>query len=664
MATQLQEHKTSDTDTGVKRAGVELADGSISIPDSRQDVLSKIGKLATTARNALPGNGDILEKRANELVAEATGLASTGATSLEGAQNFLSRAKQLQHDTQAALAAQRNPWSIKTAAAQDSSRFNQVVTLSVPRNQAIDVHYNRATTNRGIEKGHMRLCPGDHGPIKSAAGELWRQPDPNKPDYDTITIATHERHCERTRCGGIQREAFRGFITVKDPCASTGFHVNINNGAKNEHLTSESGVPDLNISADSLLSPEARYDSDSVSSAPEIDALSPSPGDDWQAKGFESFEAYLASFDKRDSLPSEFSVARSENPLKVVLKPGESLHVYQDSSLQGSMDPSAHSPEESIKIGVGAAEARLSQTLPGGGKEYEIRPGSRPSSQPYHFKIIRPGGGPDGLGFEVVAESRVYLGTDNGPVSSSPNISSLPPTSTPAKIESDPTPITELDAVLPQNGSYASVSKPLTIQLGTGPLQVLNIYPQGESTIGTVLSTSQDNSWEFSRSDIRMERDTSTGAPDNRFHLYADDSLKEPRTFTLSVTSPAAPSSVVRSTITAGPDVAEPKKKQEPAVRTRTRLAAADDGVEPISITVAQGEGLLVNYKYGDETTQSRGKTEIQGDIVSVKIPNVGRVSRKSGPDGKDVITIVPEEGFKGEISTKRSSEKEFRLAS
>ncbi len=557
------------------------------LPNTREVAFRQIGELVKAARAAVAGAADPLDVRASKLEAQVSQLGS-GPTSLAQAQGLLAEVKNLENETRSTLASQRNPWGIRASAAQESQRFNQVVTLSVPRGQALQMEYHRARVNGCTERGAVRIqgtCSG----MQTSAGRVWRQPDPSKPGFDTITVATYERHCEQTRCGGVQREAFRGYLTFKQPCGGPAFHVNVNNGRNNDHLSSREGIPAVDLSPEALVSQDTAPPSRSYDDV----ELTPSPSDDWRGAGFNSFEEYLASFEQ----PNEESVAMrpiaaQREHFRVVLKPGETLYAYRDSSLEGTLSYAGNNSEQVTHIGLDAAQARFSRELPNGSREYEIEPGSSKKTRPLHFKIIRAGGGPDGLGFESLAEARVYLEPSEGVLrSASAEVS----TGVLASAESDETRGVDMRAqsqvVLPEAGSCASPTRPLTIQLGTGALQFLNIYEVGGSNVGTIFSTARENSWELARGAIRIERDRSAGAPPNRLLLYAGTAT-ESRAFNLSVVSAATVESLGKTKITVGPDAPASRPQRDSSEKFETQYAIGTIPARPVQRTGREPTGV------------------------------------------------------------------------
>jgi hypothetical protein len=540
------------------------------MPNGREAAFKQIDEIVKAARAALPGTADPLEGRASQIEARVSQLASI-PTSIAQAQELISEIKKLESDTRSTLASQRNPWGIRASAAQDSQHFNQVVTLSVPSGQTFQLEYHRARSNGCTERGRVSL-EGTFSDLQTSAGKVWRQPDPNKPGFDTITVATYEQHCERTRCGGIQREAFRGYLTLKEPCGGPAVHVNINNGHNNDHLGAGAEGSSVELSPEALASagtttPARPYD--------DVD-LGPSPSDDWRGAGFKSFEEYIASFKEPKEQPAAtLPVGMQKEHFKVVLKPGETLFAYRDSSLEGTVTYDRNKPGEVTRIGLDAAEARFARELPNGSREYEIDPASSSGARPLHFKIIRAGGGPDGLGFESLAEARVSLDSTEGVFRSqsegvSTGVLASPDADEGVRAEER----THSDVVLPEAGSYASPTKPLMIQLGTGALQLLNFYEAGGSNVGTIPSTARENSWEFAQGAIRIERDRSPSAPPNRLLLYAGSST-EPRAFNLSVLSAATVESLGRTNITVGPDVPETQPSRETSDTPETQYASS-----------------------------------------------------------------------------------------
>lgn len=658
------------------RPAADSSNSTPVLPDARGEALRQMEAVLKSARAAVPGTTDPLERRAEGLQTRVSQLASI-PTSIAQAQELVTEIKKLESDTRATLVSQRNPWGIRASAAQESQRFNQVVTLSIPRGQALEMESHRLRGNGRVEHMKHRI-QGVCSDVPTSAGRVWRQPDPSKPGYDTITIATYERHCEATRCGGIQREAFRGYLTLKQPCGGQSFNVNIHNGHNNNHLTVDTGNPTASFSAEALVTQDP---SPPVRPHEDLD-ITPSPSDDWRAAGFESFEAYLDSFKvSKQASPETIPVTTHREPFRVVLKPGETLYVYRDSSLEGTLSYDRIKQEQNATIGLNVARARLSNELPDGAREFEIEPASSRSTQPFQFKILRLGGGPEGHGFETLAEARVEIDAPTGRFSSSSadassGILSSADTVTTGKLETR-----ELsEVVLPEAGSYASPSKPLVIQLGTGALQLLNVYDAGSSNVGTILSTSRDNAWDFAGGSIRIERDRSPNAPQNRLLLSAGGSVAQPQSFTLSAVSSATLEPLGRTTITVGPEVSRTRQPRDDAAPSETRYAslqasstadverapaeesrpveaaasqlASPEKREPVSFRVPRGESLYLNFEdfreRGGSTRSSYRDWEVQGNTVSTTVPGVGRISRKRGPDGDDIVTVVLEEGYNG----------------
>lgn len=566
-----------------REQAVDISNKAPAMPDAREAAFKQMAEVMRAARAAVSGTADSLEARATAIEARIAQLASI-PTSVAQAQELVSEVKKLESDTRSTVASQRNPWGIRASAAQESQNYNQVVTLSVPRGQTLQLEYHRARPNGCVEHGTIRL--GDNlNDFPTSAGRVWRQPDPNKPGFDTITVATYERHCERTRCGGVQREAFAGYLTLKEPCGGAAFHVNINNGRTNEHLSGATATA-VELSAEALVTPEAPPPARPYDDV----ALTPSPSDDWQGAGFKSFQEYVDSFKQgKEEAAETLPVATQREHFKVVLKPGESLYAYRDSSLEGTVLYDRNTPQEVNRIGVDAAEARFSRELPNGSREYEILPGSTTDTRSLHFRIIRPGGGPNGLGFETLAEARVNLDPARGVLRSSAEGMSA---GVIASADTDEVVGAEKrersEVVLPESGSYASPSKPLTIQLGTGALQLLNVYEVGGSNVGAISSTARDNSWEFARGAIRIERDRSAGAPPNRLLLYAG-SVTEPRAFILSVVSAATADSLGRTNITVGLEAPASPQRRERSEAAETRLAST---TTPTRVNVESAEHL------------------------------------------------------------------------
>lgn len=434
------------------------------IGSARQEFLAAFAKLDEQARAANPAKNDPLEVKANVLRGLAERVAAATASTHEVAQ-FTQGTKELAAATNAELALRKNPWSLAVNAPlheQDKKNYNQVITLSVPTGQIVDLRQDGAD-RCGVKSSCVRLCPGSIAAREVNGSKVWRQSDPNKPGFDLITVATSPDKTVQTRCGLQEVKAFSGVMKFTNPCTCESYSVNVNNGAGNDHLKSATV-------AEGIAAPEIKTPLAATPIRPNKEELQyPSPSDNYLAQNFTTFDAYSEHMSRYNQLPGKYSVARAGEGLSVILKEGESLTLFNGGSEVGTFNPNLPETKRLLDTEPGVVAvgsyATIRRDAYGG---YVLEPGHSHMDTEFLAKITkmerRAGEGP-----ETVAERIFYIGDPtNGVGSERPKEQGFNAEDA-KKIEIKP-PTTEL--ALPVSGTRITSQQAVSFTLGDDVAQI------------------------------------------------------------------------------------------------------------------------------------------------------------------------------------------------
>jgi hypothetical protein len=670
--------------------GPEGASTTPLVSEVRQEILDAFAKLDAYARGANPAHKDSLEIKADTLRAMAGRVANAEASKEEVAQ-FVKGTKELAADTNTELARRRNPWSLAVNSPlqeQDKKNYHQVVTLSVPSGQIVDLRQD-SSHGCGGRSSCVRLCPGSIAAREVNGSKVWRQPDPKNPGFDLITVATSPDRTVQTKCGWQEIKAFSGVMKFTNPCTCESYAVNVNNGASNDHLKA------LNV-AEGISVPDRAQPIIVSSTRPDPQVLEEaSPNDRYDSAQFPTYSDYSAYVTRYNQLPGKYSVAREEKGLQVIVKDKQTLTLYNGGSEVGTFNPTLPDTQNLLQSNPGGIPLGPYATIKKGEHgAYVLMPGAMRMETEFFAKITEGG--------QTVAERVIFIG-DLSEKSKNERPAEQGYNEEAARKLAPRPPTTETS--LPKPGTRITSTEPVSFTLRDDVIHELYISKVGETPLGVLRPDVKANSFEFGGSSgikiVRM-------GEGNTFRIFAADGAKEgeyiltarPRgsaaeivkqtKITIGVSQPQASENITPSANDASPKAEEkpsqPQKElknegPDPSVKPPGKTPGESPAESPkyesmakpqyisknsavrgekgnvdirqpdgsYKLPVTPGKSTLIDLYGHDE--QGRRTYNAVSDLtfgentIKTDINGVGSIRRVTEPDGKMYLVFTPKDG-------------------